>query len=51
MGDNSLEEILLAENVKGNIGDAVEQKETLCDEVETVWESSYLEDRVSAVRV
>ena len=36
--------ILLA----GNIGEAVEQEETLCNEVEVVWEVTYLGDRVSA---
>ena len=33
---------------KGNIGDAVEQEENLCDEVETVREFTYLGDWVSA---
>ena len=32
---------------EGNIGKTVEQKETLCDEVETVREIAYLGDRVS----
>ena len=32
----------------GNVGDAVEQEEKLCDEVETVWEFTYPGDRVSA---
>ena len=31
-----------------NIGEAVQQEETLYDEVETVWVSTYLGDRVSA---
>ena len=31
-----------------NVGEAVEQKEKLCDEVETVKEFTYLVDRVSA---
>ena len=33
---------------EGDIGVAVEQKEQLCDEVETVREFAYLSDRVSA---
>ena len=33
---------------EGNIGEAVEQEEKLCDEVETVSEFTYLGDRVSA---
>ena len=33
---------------EGNIGEAVEQDEKLCDEVETVLEFTYLGDRVSA---
>ena len=33
---------------EGNIGKAVEQEETLCDEVETAREFTYLGDRVSA---
>ena len=33
-----------------NIGEAVEQEEKLCDEVETVREFTYLGDRVSASR-
>ena len=33
---------------KENIGEAVEQEEKLCDEVETVREFTYLGDRVSA---
>ena len=33
---------------EGNIGEAVEQEVKLCDEVETVWEFTYLGDRVSA---
>ena len=33
-----------------NIGEAVEQEEKLCDEVETVREFMYLGDRVSAGR-
>ena len=33
---------------EGNIGEAVEQEETLCDEVETVREFTYLGDRVCA---
>ena len=33
---------------EGNIGEAVEQEEKLCDEEETVWEFTYLGDRVSA---
>ena len=32
---------------EGNIAEAVEQKEKLCDEVETVREFTYLGDRVS----
>ena len=32
---------------EGNIGEAVEQEETLCNEVETVREDTYLGDRVS----
>ena len=32
---------------EGNIGEAVEQEEKLCDEVETAWEFIYLCDRVS----
>ena len=32
----------------GNIGEAVEQEENLCDEEETVWDVTYLGDRVSA---
>ena len=32
----------------GNIGEAVEQDETSCDEVETVSEFTYLGNRVSA---
>ena len=34
---------------EGNIGEAVEQEETICDEVETVREFTYIGDRVSAV--
>ena len=34
---------------EGNIGEAVEQEEKLCDEVETVREFTYLGDRVSVV--
>ena len=33
---------------EGNIVEAVEQEEKLCEEVETVWEFTYLGDRVSA---
>ena len=33
---------------EGNIGEAVEQEERLCEEVETVGEFTYLGDRVSA---
>ena len=33
---------------EGNIGEAVEQEEKLCSEVETVREFTYLGDRVSA---
>ena len=33
---------------EGNIGEAVEHEETLCDEMETVSECTYLGDRVSA---
>ena len=33
---------------EGNIGEAVEPEEMLCDEVETVREFTYLSDRVSA---
>ena len=33
---------------KGNIGEAVEQDEELCDEVETVMKFTYLGDRVTA---
>ena len=33
---------------EGNIGEAVEQEEKLCDEVETVGEFTYLGDSVSA---
>ena len=33
---------------EGNIGEAVERKEKLCDGVETVREFTYLGDRVSA---
>ena len=33
---------------EGNIGEAVDQEEKLCDEVETVREVTYLGDRVSA---
>ena len=33
---------------KGDIGEAVEQEEMLCDEVEAVTEFTYLGDRVSA---
>ena len=33
---------------EGNIGETVEQEEKLCDEVETVWDITYLGDRVSA---
>ena len=33
---------------EGNIGEAVEQEDKLSDEVETVWELTYLGDRVSA---
>ena len=33
---------------EGNIGEAVEQEEKLCDEKETVREFTYLGDRVSA---
>ena len=35
---------------EGNIGEAVEQEEKPCDEVETVSEFTYLGDRVSASR-
>ena len=31
-----------------DIGETVEQEETLCDEMETVRELAYLDDRVSA---
>ena len=33
---------------EGNIGEAVEKEEKLCDKVETVREFTYLGDRVSA---
>ena len=33
---------------EGNIGEALEQELNLCDEVETVSECIYLDDRVSA---
>ena len=36
---------------EGNIGEAVEQEEKLCEEVETVREFTYLDDRVSAFDV
>ena len=36
---------------EGDIGEAVEQEERLCDEVETVMEFTYLGDRVSVGRV
>ena len=32
---------------EGNIGEAVEQEEKLCDKVETVWEFTYLSDSMS----
>ena len=34
---------------EGNIGEAVELEETLCDEVETMHNFAYLGDTVSAV--
>ena len=33
---------------EGNIGEAVEQEEKLCDDVDTAGEFAYLGDRVSA---
>ena len=33
---------------EGNIDEAVEQEEKLCDEAETLWEFTYLGDTVSA---
>ena len=33
---------------EGTIGEAVKQEEKLCDEVETVWEFTYLGDSMSA---
>ena len=33
---------------EGNIGEAVKLEETLCDEVETVMEFTYVGDRVNA---
>ena len=39
---------LTCRKCEGNIGEAVEQEVKLCDEVETVAEFTYLDDRVSA---
>ena len=38
----------LCRKCEGNIGEAVEQEEKLCDEVGTVRESTYIGDRMSA---
>ena len=38
----------LCRKCEGNNGEAVEQEEKSCDEAETVWEFTYLGDRVSA---
>ena len=46
-GNQCFQEIVHSENVKG-ILEAVEQEETLSDEVETLREFTYLGDRVSA---
>ena len=39
---------LTCRKCEGNIGEAVEEEEKLCDKVETVREITYLGDRVSA---
>ena len=38
----------ISRKCEGNIGEAVEQEEKLCDKVETLRESIYLGDRVRA---
>ena len=40
--------MLQCRKCEGNIGEVVEQEETLCDEVEKVREFTYHGDRVSA---
>ena len=47
-GDEKLYGYFACSNCEVNIGKAVEQEETLCDEVEAVREFTYVGDRVSA---
>ena len=47
-GDTKVKKNYTCQKCQGNIGEAVEQDEKLCDEVETVREFTYLGDRVSA---
>ena len=48
MGDSTVFKKFYMKKYEGNIGEAMEQDEKLCDEVETVGEFTYLGDRVSA---
>ena len=47
-GDSKVFKTFALRKCEENIGEAVEQDEHLCDEVETVRQSTYLGDRVSA---
>ena len=49
-GDSRVFKKFCIKKCEGNIGEAVEQGETLCDEVETVREFTFLGDMVSAGR-
>ena len=47
-GDSKASKEFYMQKSEGNIGEAVEQEEKLCDEVESVIECTYLGDRMSA---
>ena len=48
MGDSKVLDKFYSRKCEGNMGETVEQEETLCDGVETVREITYLGNRVSA---
>ena len=47
-GDSKVFKKFTCRKREGNIGEAVEQEEKLCDEVETTRDFIYLGDRISA---
>ena len=47
-GDSNVFKKLRSRKFEGNIGEAVDQEETLCDEVETVRKLAYLGEMFSA---